>query len=94
MNTLHEGGGTMLIVDDEVDLLSGLARSLSWRLEEFDIITAGGGEEALELLAQRRLDLVLLDIKMDGMDGMEGPAADAAHRPRPDHHHDDRLRFH
>ena len=59
----------ILVVDDiEVNL-----RLLSARLaaEYYDVLTAGSGEAALEVLAQQPVDLVLLDVMMPGLDGFE-----------------------
>ncbi len=59
----------ILVVDDiEVNL-----RLLSARLaaEYYDVLTADSGEAALEVLAQQPVDLVLLDVMMPGMDGIE-----------------------
>jgi len=59
----------ILIVDDEADVI----RLLQFRLEKegFDIISAGDGQTALTLVEQETPDLVILDIMMPLMDGME-----------------------
>ncbi|MDJ0621562.1 MAG: sigma-54 dependent transcriptional regulator [Desulfocapsaceae bacterium] len=62
---------TFLIVDDEPDLLRGLSRSLSRRLDGMTILLAHGGKEALEIISSKRIDIVLLDMKMDDLSGME-----------------------
>ncbi|MBN1884511.1 MAG: sigma-54-dependent Fis family transcriptional regulator [Candidatus Krumholzibacteriota bacterium] len=59
----------VLIVDDEASIRSSLERLLSF--EKFKTFTAPDGEKALEVVAGERIDLVLLDIKMPGMDGLE-----------------------
>ena len=61
----------ILIVDDEPDLLTGLSRSFANRLPGVDIVTAAGGREALEILAQKNVALVLMDIMMGEMNGLE-----------------------
>ena len=59
---------TILIVDDEL----GARESLQVILEdEYCTLTAGNGQEALETLQKARVDLVLLDVNMPGMDGLE-----------------------
>ena len=60
---------TLLIVDDEELNREGLAR----RLERHDyaVASAKSGREAIDALAERRFDLVLLDIMMPGMNGLE-----------------------
>jgi DNA-binding NtrC family response regulator len=61
---------SILIVDDEQDMLDLLKRSLEPDLE-CRVTTATSGEEALKRLAAGAFDLVLADIKMPGMDGLE-----------------------
>jgi len=60
---------TVLIVDDEIRILAALQRSL--RREGWEILTAEGPDEALRILAEREVDLVLSDHKMPGMSGSE-----------------------
>ena len=60
---------TILLVDDEKDIrisLSGILED-----EGYEILTASSGVEALESIRQDAPDLVLLDIWMPGMDGLE-----------------------
>ncbi len=59
----------VLVVDDEQDIREGSERILS-RIG-FQVSTASRGEEGLERLTQDRADIVLLDLKMPGIDGME-----------------------
>ncbi len=59
----------ILVVDDEPLNTKLLAATLA--TEEFQVITAHSGEDALEILAKKPIDLVLLDIMMPGMDGYE-----------------------
>ncbi len=61
---------SILIVDDELDMLQLLKRSLGPDLN-CRIDTARSGKEALQLISQRPYDLVLADIKMPEMDGLE-----------------------
>ena len=61
---------TLLIVDDEIDMLQLLKRSLEPDLG-CQVVTALSGEQALKILQDQPTDLVLADIKMAGMDGME-----------------------
>jgi len=60
----------ILIVDDEMDMLQLLKRSLEPDLT-CKVETALSGERALKLLERKIFDLVLADIKMPGMDGLE-----------------------
>ncbi len=59
---------TILIVDDEERLRRALQRSL--RQGNWQTKSAASGEEALGLLKQQRIDLVITDLVMPGMDGM------------------------
>jgi DNA-binding NtrC family response regulator len=61
---------TILIVDDEPDMLHLLKRSLEPELD-CRVETASTGQEALQLLGHTAVDLVLADIKMPGMNGLE-----------------------
>jgi sigma-B regulation protein RsbU (phosphoserine phosphatase) len=60
---------SILIVDDEELNREGLARHL--RRHGYTATLARNGREAIELLGGRRFDLVLLDIMMPGMNGLE-----------------------
>jgi two-component system chemotaxis response regulator CheY len=59
---------TVLVVDDNESIRRGLARLL--RCGGFNPVVAGDGIEALAMIDQGPLDLVLLDVSMPGMDGM------------------------
>ena len=59
----------VLVIDDERPILDMLELSLS--SEEYEVVTAENGEEALEIFEQQRPKLVLTDIKMPGIDGIE-----------------------
>lgn len=61
---------TILIVDDESDLARGLARTLQMALP-VTVHTASSGMEALALLKKEPVDLILSDISMPEIDGME-----------------------
>ena len=59
----------ILLVDDEQDILEFLSYNL--RKEGCDVITANNGKEGLELAKKHTPDLILLDVMMPEMDGME-----------------------
>ncbi len=61
---------TILIIDDEAAIRETLSGILGD--EGFAPLTAGSAEEGLQLLDEKDVDLVLLDIWLPGMDGMEG----------------------
>lgn len=58
---------SILLVDDEAHVISALKRALSE--EDYEVAGAGGGEEALKLMAERRFKVVVSDEMMPGMDG-------------------------
>ena len=59
----------ILVVDDELAMRESLREILE--LEGFQVSLADGGEAALDILEQTPIDLMLLDLKMKGMDGLE-----------------------
>lgn len=67
MDMKLEAGKTVLIVDDEEIIRDFFKRTLT----EYRVLTAASGEEALYIVKKDRPDLVLLDIKMPGIDGIE-----------------------
>ncbi len=60
---------TILLVDDEEDFVE----MLSLRLKEIGetVIAAFSGRQCLEILAKSDIDVIILDVKMPGMDGIE-----------------------
>lgn len=64
MNTAH-----VLLVDDEPVFADVISKRLTKR--GVNVITAFSGDEALEILAQNKLEVVILDVKMPKMDGIE-----------------------
>ena len=69
----------ILIVDDEVRILSALKRLL--RREPYRLATVSSGEEALALLDQQKVDLVLSDFRMPECNGLELMAMIQAQHP-------------
>ena len=59
----------VLVVDDELNIREGSQRILS--RTGFDVLTAANGLEALDCLKEKSIPIILLDLKMPGMDGME-----------------------
>lgn len=67
--TEHTATDCLLIVDDEqanIQVLGAMLGNLG-----FEILPATNGEQALRRLAARRVDLILLDLLLPGMDGLE-----------------------
>ena len=60
---------TVLVVDDEASIRRTLREILEY--EDFDVEEAVDGEEALAAIREHQYDLVLLDVKMPKMDGMD-----------------------
>lgn len=60
---------TVLVVEDEQEILELIRFNLA--RERFQVVTARSGEEALETLRGRDVDLVLLDLMLPGIDGFE-----------------------
>jgi len=60
---------TVLIVDDEPNIVV----PIEFLMEQngYSVLVAGSGEEALEIIAKYKPDLVLLDIMLPGIDGYE-----------------------
>ncbi|MBS1813176.1 MAG: HDOD domain-containing protein [Acidobacteria bacterium] len=62
---------TILFVDDEPNILSGLQRMLRPMRHEWDLVFAQSGAEALAILAEKQVDVIISDMQMPGMDGAE-----------------------
>ena len=60
---------TILTIDDEENIRNGLADN--FELEGYDVLKAANGKEGLKLIAQGNVDLVITDLRMDGMSGEE-----------------------
>lgn len=59
----------LLIVDDEQDVRE-FAQNF-FKKRSIDTITASGGDEALDLIEKEKPDLILLDVRMGGMTGLD-----------------------
>lgn len=62
---------TYLIVDDEMIERKGIRMLLSWMNIRENILEASNGEEALEVFEKEKIDVLLTDINMPFMDGIE-----------------------
>ena len=58
---------TILTADDDPQLLRLISRNLE--LEDYEVVTASNGQQALEMIETQTPDLVLLDVMMPKMDG-------------------------
>jgi two-component system response regulator MprA len=59
----------LLVVDDDASIRTVLGRSLSY--EGFEVTSAADGQAALQLLRERVVDCLILDVGMPGIDGLE-----------------------
>ena len=59
----------ILLVDDEPDIIEILGYNL--KKEGYDILTAENGKDAIEIAKSKNPDLIIMDVMMPGMDGME-----------------------
>jgi DNA-binding NtrC family response regulator len=61
----------LLIIDDEKDMLDGLKRILPYELENAEVRVCSSPLQALELVERNFFDLILMDVRMPEMDGIE-----------------------
>jgi DNA-binding NtrC family response regulator len=59
----------VLLVDDEKDFVAVLKERLEMR--GLDVVAAGDGQNAIEAVRKRSFDVIILDLQMPGMDGIE-----------------------
>ena len=60
---------TVLIIDDEENIRNGL--EANFELEDYEVKTAANGKDGLDLVAKGDIDLVITDLRMDGISGEE-----------------------
>jgi two-component system response regulator MprA len=65
----HDGPATILVVDDDDRLVSSVRRVLAY--EGYRVLTARDGSEGLQIARDEAPDLVILDVMMPGVDGLE-----------------------
>jgi DNA-binding NtrC family response regulator len=61
----------ILVVDDEEDITWSVARGIIKGNPTFHVLCAGNGSEALDILFKERIDLLVTDIRMPGLDGRQ-----------------------
>ena len=61
--------GTLLIVDDEANIAVSLANHFGFL--GYEVVTATNGKEALRILGERKMNVVISDIVMPEMDGLD-----------------------
>ncbi|MFC1857438.1 HD domain-containing phosphohydrolase [Thermodesulfobacteriota bacterium] len=62
-------GNRILVVDDEKDIRDVIKQAVE--MAGYECLTAGSGGEALEILDEQEVDLIITDVRMPGMDGIE-----------------------
>ena len=62
-------GSTVLVVDDEPRIVEFLEENL--RADDYSVLTASDGEQAIDLLSRARPDVMLLDVVLPGMSGID-----------------------
>jgi two-component system KDP operon response regulator KdpE len=65
----EDAGATVLVCDDDASLLQAVSISLTAR--GYEVVVARNGEDGLDLASHRQPDIVLLDLGLPGMDGVE-----------------------
>ena len=68
---MSEGLKKVLIVDDEETLTWSMAKSLSKDKDKYEVMIANNGREALGLLKKSQIDLVISDIRMPDINGLD-----------------------
>ncbi|MCL6431164.1 MAG: hybrid sensor histidine kinase/response regulator [Anaerolineae bacterium] len=71
LSELGPGCRSVLVVDDEPEMLQLFARMISTAKPRYQPLLAASGQRALELLRQHRPDVMLLDLLMPGVDGFQ-----------------------
>lgn len=61
----------ILFVDDDTSIIHGLKRLMRIMRYEWDMFFAESGQEALSILALNRIDIIVADMRMPEMDGLE-----------------------
>lgn len=76
---------TLLLVDDEPDIRTAIARYVAAALPNVRVLSAASGEQGLDALQREHVDVILTDFRMPSMNGLEFLAlarALAPHAPR------------
>ena len=69
--SMSKGLKKVLIVDDEETLTWSMAKSLSKDKDKYEVLIANNGREALHLLKANKIDLVITDIRMPDINGLD-----------------------
>jgi two-component system, OmpR family, response regulator len=69
MEVMEVNNFNVLLVDDELEFLATLVKRLTKR--GLNIRTAKNGEDALKIIGEKVIDVVVLDVRMPGIDGIQ-----------------------
>ena len=69
MNEISASTGRILIVDDDAASLASLGEAMP--LEGYQVTLAGNGEDATQLAREREFDVVITDLRMRNVDGLQ-----------------------
>ena len=61
---------TILIVDDEEDLTWSISKGLARDREKLEVVCVNSGSTALDMLSEKKIDLMVTDIRMPGVSGL------------------------
>ncbi len=61
----------LLIVDDRKEIVEQIAKAVQWKQYDISASTAHNGQDALQLLLQRKIDIVITDIEMPFLSGLK-----------------------
>jgi len=62
---------TILVVDDETEVRDAIRDFLTTNLDDVRVLTADSGQGGLDLLARQKVDLIISDFNMPGMNGVQ-----------------------
>lgn len=68
---MTKGLKKVLIVDDEETLTWSMAKSLAKDKDKYEVLVANNGKEAINILNQHKIDLVISDIRMPDINGLD-----------------------
>ncbi len=66
---MSKQGARILVIDDEIEVVRALRRGLT--AHGYTVLTASSGEEAVKVTTEQRPDLLLLDLMLPGMSGLD-----------------------
>ncbi|MBO0781318.1 MAG: response regulator transcription factor [Ktedonobacteraceae bacterium] len=66
---MNKHGASILVVDDEIEIIRALSRNLT--AHGYKVLTARSGEDAIKVTFQQRPDLLVLDLMLPGLSGLE-----------------------